>query len=358
MEISNKFPGGNIELICEKDNEVFIEREIRNDKGYFYWAFCVTGAQGQTVRFRFPQSTRVGCFGAAVSYDLKKWFWSNSREIIDGKDAFTYTFSADEKRVYFAHDMIYSEEMLRDFLQSNGIVPEGFTQTKKGRSVPCFSIGEGDKLIVITSRHHACESTGTYVLQGFAQGCIEKRPSGVKFLFVPFVDFDGVTDGDAGKGRLPYDHNRDYGETILYNETAKLRALADSGRVLINFDLHSPHHSGWINDYPYIMKFAKGENEIYDTVSKNLRKLTGEDENSMTYTGKQDIEYGAKWNEATTPWNRTYFLSRTKTGASITMEIPYFGLEDNMFTQDRAIALGYHLYNAAYEIFCDAAKRY
>lgn len=350
MEISKDFPGGNIELVSASENEVLIEREIRDDKGYFYWAFCVTGAQGKTVRFRFPHSTRVGRFGAAVSHDLKNWFWSNSKESIDGKDAFTYTFSEGEERVYFAHNMVYSEEMLKDFLQSNGIASEVFAQTKKGRGVPCFTLGEGEDLIVITSRHHACESTGTYVLQGFAQGCLEKKLPGIKFLFVPFVDFDGVMDGDPGKGRLPYDHNRDYGETILYNETAKLRALADSGRVLINFDLHSPHHSGWINDYPYIMKFAKGENEIYNTISKKLYKLTKNDENSMTYTGEQDIEYGAKWNETDTPWNKTYFLPRTKMKASITMEIPYFGLDDNPFTQQRAIALGYHFYDAVYDI--------
>lgn len=358
MEISNKFPGGNIELICEKDNEVFIEREIRNDGGYFYWAFCVTGAQGKTVRFRFPHSTRVGRFGAAVSHDLKSWFWSNSKELVEKKDAFTYTFAPDETRVYFAHNMVYSEEMLCDFLQSNNIALETFTQTKKGRNVPCFSIGEGDTLVLITSRHHACESTGTYLLQGFAQGCLEKRPSGIKFLFVPFVDYDGVVDGDAGKGRLPHDHNRDYGETVLYPETAKLQKLADSGRVLMNFDLHSPHHDGWINDYPYIMKFAEGENEIYEKVSKKWIRLTKNDANSMTYTGEQDIEHGAKWNETTLPCNKNYFLPRTKLHACFLVETPYFALEDNRFEQHKAIALGYHLYEAAYEVICDAAKRY
>ena len=353
MEITKNFPGGNIEVICEKDGEVFAEREIRDDEGYFYWAFCVTGCEGKTVRFRFPSDTRVGRFGVAVSHDLKNWFWSNSKEIIDGNDAFTYTFSADEKRVYFAHNMVYSEEMLKSFAHKNGIKIETFAKTKKGRDVPCFQIGDGEKLVVITSRHHACESTGTYVLQGFAQECLKKRPAGIKFLFVPFVDYDGVTDGDAGKSRLPYDHNRDYGETIIYNETAKLREIADSGNVLINFDLHSPHHDGWINDYPYLMKFSKEDNEIYNIVSENLKKLTENDENSMTYTGEHDIEYGAQFNETTTPHIKNYFLPRTLTKASITMETPYFGLDDNMFTQSRAIMLGRHLYNSVYEILCN-----
>ena len=353
MEISKNFPGGNIEVIEIQDNEVFIEREIRGDKGYFYWAFCVKGAGGKTIRFRFPQDTRVGRFGAAVSLDLKKWFWSESREIIEGKHAFTYSFSEYENCVYFAHNMVYSEKMLNDFALQNGLELALFTKTNKGRRVPCFEIGDGDKMVVITSRHHACESTGTYVLQGFAEACLKKRIEGIKFLFVPFVDYDGVVDGDAGKGRLPHDHNRDYGETILYNETAKLRNLADGGKVIMNFDFHSPHHDGWINDYPYLMKFSSEDNPIYNELFQKLRKFTQADENSMTYTGEQDIEYGAKWNEKTTEHNRNYFLPRTLKKVSILMEIPYFGLNDNPFTQERAIALGNHVYKAVYDLLSE-----
>lgn len=353
MKITKDFAGGNIQVISENGNDILVEREIRNDEGYFYWAFCVNGAAGKTLRFVFPQDTRVGRFGAAVSHDFKNWFWSNSKEIVNRCDAFTYTFSDAENCVYFAHDMVYSEELLREFAGKNNIEIETFTQTKKGRNVPCFTIGDGDKLVIVTSRHHACESTGTYVLQGFAQGCLEKRPSGIKFLFVPFVDYDGVTDGDAGKGRLPYDHNRDYGAAPIYNETAKLRELADSGNVLMNFDFHSPHHEGWINDYPYLMKFDKSKNKIYDTLSEVLRKFTQNDVNSMMYTGEQDIEYGAKWNESTTPHNKNYFLPRTLLNTSITMEIPYFGLENNMFTQEKAINLGKHFYHSIYKILVE-----
>ena len=348
MKITKDFPGGNILVLSVEDNDVFVEREIRNDNGYFYWAFCVTGAQGKTLRFRFPGHTRVGPFGAAVSHDLKKWSWGGVKEVVCGGDCFTYNFSKDEDCVYFAHDMIYSEEMMRDFATANNISVEIFTQSVKGRNVPCFTVGEGENTVVVTSRHHACESTGTYVLQGFAQGCIENEIDGIKFLFVPFVDYDGVVDGDAGKGRLPYDHNRDYGEVSIYNETAKLRALADGGKVLMNFDFHSPHHSGHINDYPYIMKFSETKNIIYDEISAKLKELTESDADSMTYTGEQDLDYGGQWNEKTTPNIKNYFLDRNLLGASVTMETPYFGLEDNMFTQEKAIKMGKHLYEAAY----------
>ena len=44
---------------------------------------------------------------------------------------------------------------------------------------------------------------------------------------VPFVDYDGVVDGDQGKYRLPRDHECDYGRDVppIYPETAAIRAL-------------------------------------------------------------------------------------------------------------------------------------
>lgn len=352
MQITADFPGGNINVLSVKEDDIFVEREVREGTAYFYWAFCVTGAAGRRLRFIFPKHTRVGRFGVAVSHDLKSWHWSHSKEMVGESEAFTYTFGENEDRVYFAHDMVYSEEMLKDFAVSNGITLETFTQTKKGRSVPCFTIGTGERLVVVTSRHHACESTGTYVLQGFAEGCLEKHPEGIKFLFVPFVDFDGVMDGDGGKGRLPHDHNRDYGEDApIYNETARLREIGDSKTVLMSFDFHSPHHDGGINDHPYFMQFSKEESRIYKTISEALRASTAADERSMTYTGEQDIPYGAQWNSTDTPNIKNYFITRTVLGASLTMETPYFGLDDNIFSQEKGINMGKHLYNAAYKIF-------
>ena len=350
MEITKNFSGGNINVLAIDGDNIFIEREVREGTGYFYWAFCVTGAAGRTLRFRFPGHTRVGRFGAAVSHDLKSWQWGGNKEIIDGGDSFTYTFSSDESCVFFAHDMVYSEAMLRDFADKNGIVIESFTKSNKDRSVPCFSIGDGERLVIVTSRHHACESTGTYVLEGFATECLKKHPHRIKFLFIPFVDYDGVTEGHHGKGRAPYDHNRDYGDAPIYRETARIRELVDGGNVLINFDFHSPHHDSGINDYPYLMKFSPDENEIYSTISGTLRELTLNDEASMTYTGLQDLPYGDQWNSPSTPNVKNYVLKRSLLNASITMETPYFGLDDNMFTQEKAINMGRHLYNAFYKI--------
>ena len=44
---------------------------------------------------------------------------------------------------------------------------------------------------------------------------------------VPFVDKDGVEEGDQGKNRAPRDHNRDYAGASMYPETGALRELGE-----------------------------------------------------------------------------------------------------------------------------------
>jgi hypothetical protein len=42
-------------------------------------------------------------------------------------------------------------------------------------------------------------------------------------VVVPFVDEDGVEDGNAGKNRAPHDHNRDHGSHSLYPDAMALQ---------------------------------------------------------------------------------------------------------------------------------------
>ena len=104
MRIVTDFPGGNAIVQEIKDNTVYIERDLRTTiDDWFYWAFCVEDAAGETVTFRFPSRNRVGRFGPAVSRDGIHWAWTGTD--IAG-DTFTYTFGAEENRVCFAHDVL------------------------------------------------------------------------------------------------------------------------------------------------------------------------------------------------------------------------------------------------------------
>lgn len=342
MIISKDFPGGNIEVISMTENEVIVERELRDTSGdWFYWAFCVedacpAGEESRTIRFSFAGKPRVAKFGAAVSHDLNHWSWTNTRE----GESFSYTFKPAEK-VYFAFCFIYSDEMLRKFAKENRIEIETFCMSKKGRKVPCFRIGDGEKIVVFTSRHHACESSGTFLMQGIAQACLENPVNGYTFLFVPFVDYDGVMDGDQGKNRQPYDHNRDYGNAeAIYPETRTLRELADSGKVWASFDLHAPWIEGKEHDEIYFFKCPRDNREFFD----RLKAACGNDKNSFCYDGKWDFEYIE--NKTAVPTMRSYYLPRVKSGIAMTVETSYSGSENNRFTAERICALGGHFYRA------------
>lgn len=346
MIISKDFPGGNIEVISISENEVIVERELRDtSEDWFYWAFCVEdacplGKETHTVRFSFAGEQRVGKFGAAVSHDLIHWDWTNTR---DG-NSFSYTFKAAEK-VYFAFCFIYSDEMFRMFARENHIEVETFCMSRKARKVPCFRIGDGEKFVVFTSRHHACESPGTFLMQGIAQACLEAPVKGYTFLFIPFMDYDGVMDGDQGKKRKPHDHNMDYGDAAaIYPETDTLCKLADTGKVWAYFDLHAPWIEGHEHDTHYFLKGP--DNPSLNQFLTILYEVSSEDKNSFAYERRWDFKYDVEWNRASAPTARNYFLPRVKSGIAMTSETSYAGLEDNRFTAERVYALGGHFYRA------------
>ena len=198
MRIHKQFTAGNIRVVSEEGDTVFLENELRDTEGdWFYWAFCVEEAAGRTVTFRFGP-TRLGPFGPAVSRDLVHWQWLDQA---DG-DSFTYTF-CDDAPVYFAHNMVYPVSRFDILCEKHGWTKEIFCISKRGREVPCITVGSGEKKILLTARHHACESTGSYVLEGVLDALASRLPEDFSILCVPFVDYDGVLDGDQGKNRAP-----------------------------------------------------------------------------------------------------------------------------------------------------------
>ena len=80
INIHGNFIGGNA---CVKEitgDTVVIENQLRDTQGdWFYWAFCVEGANGRTLTFKMQQN-RLGYWGPAISYDLEEWHWLDSCE--------------------------------------------------------------------------------------------------------------------------------------------------------------------------------------------------------------------------------------------------------------------------------------
>jgi len=258
------YPGGNVKVlgIDESTGTVRVAPDLRDTPGYwFHFDFTVTGAAGRTLHFQFPANGReyLSTLGPAISRDAgKTWRWLNA----DGRrhepaNAFDYAFAADEHATRFAVSIPYTQKDWDAFVAPyRARTDVKFGTLCKSRSgkrdveflhVPCR--GRAEWLFVLTARHHACETTGNPPMEGALAVALGDSPEAdwlrahADCCFVPFMDKDGVEEGDQGKNRRPYDHNRDYAKGLY----PTVRAVKDlivresSGKRIVFIDLHAPH---------------------------------------------------------------------------------------------------------------------
>lgn len=333
INIHQNFVGGNIRVKEMSGNTVVLENELRDTEGdWFYWAFCVEGAQGRTLTFEM-QCNRLGYWGPAVSHDLMEWSWLES---CDG-DSFTYSFGKDESKVYFAHNMLYHPARFYALCDSLNLKTTELCKSRKERSVPCLHIGNGKKSIIFTSRHHACESTGNYVLEGVISELAHSPIENTRILVVPFVDYDGVVDGDQGKSRVPHDHNRDYIDSPIYPEVRSIRNHMNTYSCHYGFDLHSPWHKGGVNDKIFVVRNLKEKEEEFDLFSSAFESEIVE--KSMSYSKENDYPPCTNWNQPSTGFGYTT-NTRPDCKIAFTLESTYFGTQDNKTSGERLVELG------------------
>ena len=351
MKLHKNFVGGNIRIIKTDGDTVFLDNELRDTtEDWFYFAFCVEGAAGKTVTFRLPP-IRLGYYGPAVSHDLRNWHWLGGCTA-DNADSFTYTFGEDENKVYFAHDILYHPDRFEDFCRAKNLEIKELCKSRKGRSVPYVTIGDGENIILLTARHHACESTGSYVLEGVLDGIMSgEYIENTKVVCVPFVDYDGVVDGDQGKRRAPFDHNRDYeaGVPALYPETRAIREIADKG-ILYGFDFHSPWHFGSENDKAFIVIKRPSKLEKYNRFGKILENITASNEKSFGYKAENNYPCDVGWNSSASVCFGCYMNDTAHADIAFTLETAYFGTPCNIFTAEGGKELG--------RCFAKATKKY
>ncbi len=341
MHIDTEFPGGN--LIVEKieGNTAYVKQDIRDTEGHwFYWSFRVTGAEGRTVRFEFTNGRVVGVHGPAVSSDEgKTWRWLGAEWARSA--AFTYGFGPDETRVRFAVGIPYQASDLAAYVQSHAgnaaLRQETFCHTRKGREVELLRAGRLDGKaavrIFFTVRHHCCESTPNFMLEGILNSVLADDELGawfrerVEFCAVPLLDKDGVEEGDQGKNRKPYDHNRDYDGEPIYPEVRAVKETLrrwSAEKALLTFDLHGPYLHGRGHECFFFVlpKDARQAAEIRGFAGRLERETAG---GPVPYACEDDLPWGKDWNTSDGPprscsaWART--LPNVKLAAST--EFPY-----------------------------------
>lgn len=376
IEIDADYPGGNIVLEGIEGDVVRLKTDLRDTSGWwFYWNFRIRGAEGRTLRFEFEREP-IGARGPAVSNDGGlTWRWLGSDQ--GDRRSFVYPFSSGERDVRFAMTIPYLQSDWERFVSAHGqqsMKADVLCRSRHGRDVECLYFGRIDGAgeagaeppaarVVLTCRHHACESMANYVLEGLIGAVLEPDTddtrwlnANVAFLAIPFVDKDGVEEGDQGKNRKPRDHNRDYAGDSVYPETKAIRELLPKwlGKgPAVAIDLHCPYIRGETDHWIY--QVGSSAEHIAPEQQRLTEILAEMARGPLPYAKTGILPFGKAWNTA---GNYSAGMSFARWAAGLesarlatSFEIPYAtasGAEVNpasarAFGRDLAAALSVYL---------------
>lgn len=349
-----------------EEDTIYLKPDLCDTEGWwFYWNFRVTGGAGRMITFRFVERDPIGVRGPAVSTDGGvSWSWMGKKAV--RPDQFTYSFPINAGEVRFAFTIPYQESDFRKFLinhqNSPNLVIETLCKSAKGRDVELVRAGrlDGDPRfrVLITARHHACEAMANYVLEGILEALLADDEDGwwflrnVEVMAVPFMDKDGVEDGDQGKNRRPHDHNRDYLGPSLYPEVAALRTLArnwSNGKLQAAFDLHCPYLRGDHNEDIYIVGSQNEamweQQQVFGALLEEANKTA-----NLPYLASRNLPYGKAWNKSAS-FSAGRSFNRWAEGIeglrlSASFEIPYANAGGQAVTPETARVFGHSLAKA------------
>lgn len=360
-QIDADFPGGNIVVKRIDGDDVWVHQDPRDTpRFWFYWNLRARGAAGRTLTFHFTEGNVFGPRGPAVSRDGgRSWYWLGLAACRD--DSVTCTIGETETETRLAFAIPYTSENLTEWVRSQQgnlhVAADTLTQTEEGRDVPLLRVGRVDgnaeHRVLITCRHHACESIASYVAEGLMAGFHADDEDGawlrehVELIAVPFMDADGVEEGDQGKLRAPHDHWLDYGEQSLYAETQALqqRWRDNPQPVDIALDLHCPSQQ---ETRIYI---ATGPTAaIAEETAKLCAGLQAVQSGPLRYDATRDLPFGRGWNVAATYEGVQSFMHWAEglPGVRIvaTVETPYASAGEAEVTVAGARQFGADLANA------------
>lgn len=358
VKITSDFPGGNIVVHKISDDSVWLAPDLSFTKGeWFYWYFKVSGISGKNITFKFDQNNVFAKYGPAYSINNDftwKWFGENRIE----NNSFSFSFSEQDTIAFFSVAFPYTEKNLKEFLGS--VKNKELLET----DTLCFSPGNRviEKItipslsedprckVLITARHHACEMMASYVLEGIVESLLNDKNlqslrTDTEFLIIPFMDKDGVENGEQGKNRIPRDHNRDYDENPVHNSTAALKKLVlewSRGKLKMGLDIHCPWIYGNNNEDIYIVGSSDRKIEQNQILFSQLLEKNSSGEIKSYH--KNFLPFGESWN---TGANYTQGISFAKWGEGIaginistTIEYPYANISGIMVSKDNSRVFG------------------
>jgi acetyl esterase/lipase len=189
-----------------------------------------------------------------------------------------------------------------------------------------------------------------YVLEGIIESLLNEVELAylrdqVEFLIVPFVDKDGVENGEQGKNRMPRDHNRDYAGESIHQSTAALREEIPNwsgGKMKIALDLHCPWITGQYNEWIYLVGKEDPMLEAEQVQFGEL--LENQARGELSFRSGDFLPYGTAWNVSNSFTKGMSFSNWAsgldKVSLATTIEFPYANILGVQTTKDNARAFG------------------
>jgi hypothetical protein len=376
ITIDANYPGGNILVQKREGTTVYLAPDLRDTQPgqwWFYWSFRLRAEAGQPVTVVFTGQNPLGVRGPAVSTDEGlSWYWLGAKAVhnvtVEGKTGWSFEarVPVGKTEVRYAFCPGYGQSHLGQWLATGRKHPalkvETLTQSRQGKPVELLRVGclnpqVSRGTVVLTSRHHCCETMATYALEGLLAAVLAEDALGQRlrsrweFVALPFMDKDGVENGDQGKNRAPHDHNRDYQEPALYPEVAALMRFgaANSQRVTAFLDLHCPYIRGEWNDRVYIV--GAEEPRVWEQQQAFARVLEQVQEGALGFRSRDCLAFGTAWNtggnftqgRSSTAWARAAF---PRAQLVTTFEIAYADALGHEVNADSARSFGRDLARA------------
>ncbi|MFF2142150.1 hypothetical protein [Kitasatospora sp. NPDC058190] len=348
LRISSGFPTGNGIVHQVGTREFVIDRDLRDSTGdRWYWHVRLNSERDTVVRIRLARPLLIGQFGPVVSRaESRSWLWESA-----GPDCAFEVPLQGQTVTGLSATMPYGPRELGAFRAGLGASASWriLTRSEGGRNVPLLIVPKPKSkfLVLLTARHHACEAMASYVLEGAVSEFIRLRQAGnriasqCELAALPIMDVDGVANGDQGKAREPWDHNRDYGDLSVYRSVSALREmLAADSRATFALDLHTPGLRGPIEEVPYVVFSGDpGDYEIANGFLATLKSLPDGrsfQESSLLLFDQEWNSFSSRSGQCCSAWLR----SRKNTRVALTIEYPNAVDQGVPVTVDRARMFG------------------
>ncbi len=223
------------------------------------------------------------------------------------------------------------KRILEAFLKENAsphLKTTVLTKSRKGREVKLLQIGSPGpnvQAVLVTGRHHAAETIASFVLEGFLKEAMSESELAQEFrqkyvlYAVPFVDKDGVEEGDQGKNRRPHDHNRDYGEESIYPEIRAIKKLDKEKNFRLALDFHCP--TLVMNDHQVMYFVGAKDHPAYNF--QNVTEFAGWIKKGLPKTAPVGPLVWLRPANKPTPMNSHYFGFKEGIIMATTLEFPF-----------------------------------